>query len=138
MKIVLLFLMYGFSIFSFSATPEVAVSMVPRGKIYEQIGRDFIIKTTAGTKIEIAFNLSGNLQRAKGRNLNKGDELEPGEGLLSLSSAAQIAMSTGKRPEGPWSLENDKTWGWIYEIDQMLISAKEGKLIKTKKLSAAK
>ncbi len=132
MKIMLLLVMCGFPLFSFSATPDIAASMVPRGKIFEQIGRDFIIKTIAGTKIEIAFNRTGHLQRAKGRNLNKGDELEPGEGLISLGSAAHFASTSGKKPEGPWILENDKKLGWIYEFDHVLISAKDGKLLANK------
>jgi len=132
MKIMLLLVMCGFPLFSFSVTPDIASSMVPRGKIFEQIGRDFIIKTTAGTKIEIAFNRTGHLQKAKGRNLNKGDELEPGEGLISLGTAARIASASGKKPEGPWILENDKKLGWIYEFDNVLISAKDGKFVTTK------
>lgn len=132
MQIVLLLALSGLSFTLTAATPDVATSMVPRGKLFEQIGRDYIVKSPAGTKIEIEFNRTGILQKAKGRNLNKGDELEPGEGLLSLGSVAQLALKAGKKPEGPWILDNDKKWGWVYEFDHLLISAKDGKIIQEK------
>lgn len=132
MRIMLVLIACGLPWQTLMATPDLATSMVPKGKLFEQIGRDYIIKTSAGTKIEIEFNRKGHFQKAKGRNLNKGDELEPGEGLLSLGSAAQIAFKMRKiRPEGPWILENVKQWGWIYEFNQTLISAKDGKMIET-------
>jgi hypothetical protein len=108
---------------------KIALSMVPRGKLVDTIGRDYIIKTPAGTKIEIEFKRSGKFDEAKGQNLNKGDELEPGEGLISLSSAAQILNATGKKPEGHWRLEEDPDLGWIYELKMTIIHAKTGKII---------
>lgn len=112
----------------FAAT-DIALSMVPRGKLVETIGRDFVIKTPAGTKIGIEFTRDGRLEEAKGVNLNKGDELEPGDGLLSLSSVAQILQSTGFRPQGYWMLEQDKNMGWIYEFEGKIVNAKTGKII---------
>lgn len=112
------------------ATPEVVITMVPRGKVVEHFGRDFIIKTQAGTKIGIEFNRAGKFEEARGLNLNKGDELEPGEGLISLSSAAQSLVSMGHKPEGYWSLDEDKELGWIYEFQTVLVSAKTGKILK--------
>ena len=109
----------------------VAVSMVPHGRMIETFGRDYIIKTPAGTKIEIQFMLDGKFKEASGKNLNKGDDLEPGEGLISLSSAARLIQSIGMKPEGFWHLEKDKTHGWIYEVNgQHLVDAKKGKIIK--------
>ena len=110
---------------------EVALSMVPRGKLVESIGRDFIIKTTAGTKIGIEFTRDGKLEEAAGVNLDKGDELEPGDGLLSLSSVARKLQETGMRPQGHWMLEQDKEMGWVYEFQGKIVSAKTGKIIKS-------
>lgn len=113
----------------FAAT-EMALSMVPRGKLVEAIGRDFVIKTPAGTKIGIEFTRDGRLEEAKGVNLNKGDELEPGDGLLSLGSVAHILQSAGFKPQGYWMLEKDKDMGWIYEFEGKIVNAKTGKIIK--------
>ncbi len=115
---------------SSNAAIDVALSMVPRGKLAETIGRDFIIKTTAGTKIGIEFTRDGELKEAKGVNLNKGDELEPGDGLLSLSSVARILQSTGLKPQGYWMLERDKDLGWIYDFEKNSVNAKNGEIIK--------
>ena len=114
---------------AFAAT-DVALSMVPRGKLVESIGRDCIIKTLAGTKIGIEFTRDGKLEEAKGVNLNKGDELEPGDGLLSLSSVARILQGTGIKPQGYWMLEQDEDMGWIYELEGNIVSAKTGKILK--------
>lgn len=105
--------------------------MVPRGKISETLGRDFIVKTLAGSKIDIEFKLNGDFKQAGGKNLNKGDELEPGNGLLSLSSVAQKVSSLGHKPQGFWKLEMDKHLGWIYDFNhQFILSAKTGELLK--------
>lgn len=114
---------------AFAAT-DIALSMVPRGKLVETIGRDFVIKTPAGTKIGIEFTRDGKLEEAKGVNLNRGDELEPGDGLLSLSSVAQILNGTGIKPQGHWMLEQDKEMGWVYEFEGNIVSAKTGKILK--------
>lgn len=119
---------------SFSAqaviSETVALSMVPRGKVDIQQGRDFTIKSLAGTKIKIEFRRTGKFEEAFGDNLNKGDELEPGEGMISLSSAAQKLQEKGIKPEGHWSLEHDPKFGWIYEMNhQHIIDAKTGKSI---------
>lgn len=113
-----------------NAAPDVAVSMVPKGRLVETIGRDFIIKTTAGTKIGIEFSRDGKFKEAKGVNLNKGDELEPGDGLLSLSSVAQILQKSGLKPQGYWMLENDKKMGWIYEFEEKTVNATNGQILK--------
>ena len=119
------------SLSSEAAVPEsIALSMVPRGKVDLQQGRDFTIKSLAGTKIKIEFRRNGKFEEASGDNLNKGDELEPGEGMISLSSAAQKLQEKGIKPEGHWSLEQDPKFGWIYEVNhQHLIDAKSGKTI---------
>ena len=122
-------LAFLFALSAFGASPEVAVSMVPRGRVIEHFGRDYIIKTLAGTKIGIEFTTDGKFEEAKGHNLNKGDELEPGEGLISLSSAAQALVSMGMKPEGFWNLEEDKKHGWIYEFNRTLVDAKTGKVL---------
>lgn len=123
------FLIALFSIPAYSSV-EIAKSMVPRGKIVETLGRDYIVKTKAGTKIEIEFTRSGSFEEASGKNLNKGDELEPGEGLISLGSAAQIIHKSGQRPEGFWLLEKDQMMGWIYEINGIIIGAKTGEILR--------
>lgn len=127
----IIFLISGFV----HAAPETATSMVPRGKLVENYGRDFIIKTTAGTKIGIEFTLGGKLQEASGKNLNQGDELEPGEGLISLSSAAHKLTEKGLKPQGYWTLEEDKSLGWIYELEESIVEAKSGKILKLKSSS---
>jgi hypothetical protein len=104
--------------------------MVPRGKVIETYGRDFIVKTPAGTKINIEFNLNGKFQEASGKNLDKGDNLEPGDGLLSLSTAAQSLQKEGLSPNGFWNLEEDSKLGWIYEFESALVDATSGKIVK--------
>lgn len=111
------------------AAPEIAASMVPRGKVIERYGREFVVKTTAGTKIDIEFAIDGKFQEAFGKNLNKGDELEPGEGLLSLSSAAFKLKEKGLIPEGHWTIEKDEKLGWVYEFKSAILDAKTGKII---------
>lgn len=128
-KIFLFFFLINLSPKIYGAT-SIGLSMVPHGKLVETLGRDLIIKTQAGTKIQIEFRRDGKFKEAKGLNLNKGDELEPGEGLLSLSSVAQILQRLGKKPQGIWTLENDEVLGWIYEVNNSLISAKSGKILK--------
>lgn len=120
-----------------SASVDHAVSMVPKGKLFDFINRDFDIRTKAGTTIEIEFGRDGKLKQASGKNLNKGDELEPGEGLISLSTIAQKLGTSGSKPEGYWLLEEDPELGWIYEIDNKLISAKSGKLLRTLETKAS-
>lgn len=111
---------------------ELATAMVPRGKIFEIYGRDYIVKTPQGTKIEIEFSLDGNFKQASGKNLNLGDNLEPGFGLISLSTVAQKIQDPGIKPKGHWKLELDKELGWIYELNSLyVISAKDGKVLKT-------
>lgn len=95
----------------------------------DQSGRDFIIKTGAGTKIGIEFERSGKFQEAKGNNLNRGDELEPGDGLISLSTAAQSLAKKGIIPQGHWVLDRDPKHGWVYEFENTLINARNGHVI---------
>lgn len=110
---------------------DTAKSMVPHGKLVEHLGRDYTIKTWAGTKVEIGFDREGNFKHASGRNLNKGDELEPGDGLISLSSIAKNIQPQGLKTEGFWSLEHDQKMGWIYELNaEHIVCAKTGKIIK--------
>lgn len=130
MKWILTCLLMSIMPVSHSATPELAVSMVPRGKVVEHFGRDFIVKTKAGTKIGIEFTRMGKFEEARGLNLNKGDELEPGEGLISLSSAAHKLVTLGFKPEGLWNLDEDKELGWIYEFQTVIVNAKTGEVIK--------
>jgi hypothetical protein len=114
---------------AFSLTPSTALSMVPRGRLIEQSGRDFLIKTPAGTKIGVEFLRNGKFQEAKGHNLNRGDELEPGDGLISLSSAAHALSVKGITPQGHWILELDEEHGWVYEFENTLVNAKTGQII---------
>lgn len=127
MKLIVLFIFISFN--GFAATEDIALSMVPRGKIIDRIGKDYIVKTSAGTKIHVEFKRDGKLQEASGKNLNQGDELEPGDGLISLSSAAQNLTKNGVPPKGIWNLEEDKKLGWIYEIDKSVINAKTGEIL---------
>jgi hypothetical protein len=127
-KSVLFLLIFDLNNPSFGKS-DIAQSMVPHGKIIEIWGRDFILKTSGGSKVTIEFKRNGMLQEATGRNLNQGDEFEPGDGLITLSTAAQRLQSKGMRPRGFWRLEEDESLGWIYEFDKAIIHAKTGKVI---------
>lgn len=129
MKILILSLV-SLHMLSAFASVDIAKSMVPRGKLEELLGRDVIIKTKAGTKIDIEFSRDGKFEEAFGKNLNKGDELEPGDGLISLSSVARIMEKAGHEPEGHWMLEKDPTMGWIYEVNGTIVSAKSGVILR--------
>jgi hypothetical protein len=108
---------------------DIAQSMVPRGKVIEVFGRDFVVKTLSGSKIIIEFKRDGAFQEASGRNLNQGDEFEPGEGLMTLGSAAKQLQSFGEKVQGHWRLEEDKELGWIYEFQTAVLNAKTGFVI---------
>ena len=112
------------------ASVDIAGAMVPRGKIVETLGRDYVVKTRAGTKIGIEFTRKGSLEEAYGKNLNKGDDFEPGEGLISLGTAAQIIQKAGIKPEGYWLLEKDQFMGWIYEVSGTIVNAKTGAILR--------
>jgi uncharacterized membrane protein YkoI len=122
---------------------EIARTMVPKGRIVEQVRRDYIVKTPAGSKISIEFDRSKNFKEAAGKNLNHGDELEPGKGLISLSTAAAKAQALGNKIGGSWLLEMDREYGWVYEIESekqgktldLLINASTGELIKAEERS---
>lgn len=126
----LLCFLFSFPFLNAEGAVDIAKSMVPRGKIIEELGRDFIVRTKAGTNVKIEFDLDGKFQEASGKNLNQGDELEPGEGLISLSSAAQALQKTGISPEGYWLLEKDPKMGWIYEVRHNVISALSGVILR--------
>jgi hypothetical protein len=111
------------------ASEEVVRSMVPKGKILEKLIRTYTVKTRAGSKVEIRLQRDGKFWSALGRNLNQGDEFEPGDGLISLGTAAQALEVLGKTPKGAWVLEKDEKLGWIYEIETRLVDAKSGRLL---------
>ena len=126
----LFFVAFIFSSQMVLGSPDIALTMVPKGKLSDTFGRDFKIKTASGTKVEIEFRRNGKLEEAKGHNLNRGDEFEPGDGLLSLATVAQKLTGQGIKPEGHWLLEEDAELGWIYEVGNTIINAKSGKIIK--------
>jgi hypothetical protein len=97
-------------------TDETVVTMVPGSKIDIKNWRDYVLKTHAGTKVKIEFDYLGEMKEASGANLNRGDIFEPGQGLISLSSAAHNLKKIGKTLKGDWVLEHDQKLGWIYEI----------------------
>jgi len=120
------------SLYTFAST-EIALQMVPRGKIFEEQGRDLILKTPSGTKVRIEFKRDGAFEEAKGMNLNHGDEFEPGDGLISLGTAAkEITKKLGMKPQGHWRLSQDQKLDWIYELGDELINARNGELISSK------
>lgn len=115
------------------ASAEIALQMVPRGKVFEEQGRDYILKTPSGTKIRIEFKRDGTFEEAKGMNLNYGDEFEPGEGLISLGTAAkEITKKIGTKPQGHWRLSKDTKLDWVYELGEELVNAKNGEFISSK------
>jgi hypothetical protein len=113
------------------ASSEIALSMVPRSKLVEEIGKDFILRTQSGTKVHIEFTRTGILEEAKGKNLGQGDEFEPGDGLISLGTAARSLEALGMKPTGLWNLEKDPELGWVYEIQNVLVDARDGKILKS-------
>ena len=127
--------LYGLS----RATEEIVKSMVPHGEISRKIGKDYSVKTQTGTKMMVEFDREGNLDEASGLNLGAGDIFEPGNGLITLGSAAQIIKKRGKDVKGEWHLENDPRLGWIYGLHGMkeednveyIVDANKGQLIKT-------
>jgi hypothetical protein len=126
-----LILSFLFSSWSWGGS-ELALSMVPRGKILEENGREILVKTAMGTKVTIEFHRNGGFQEASGKNLNQGDDLEPGDGLISLSTAALVIK--GHAPEGYWTLEKDQILGWIYDFNLGIVDAKTGKILERKKI----
>lgn len=127
--------LYGLS----KATEELVKSMIPGGKVSKNTGSDFSIRTEAGTKVIVEFSRKGDLDEASGLNLGRGDIFEPGDGLISLGSAAQIVEKHGHKVKGEWRLERDTELGWIYELGgshdseniNYLVDAKKAQLIKT-------
>lgn len=103
---------YGIS----KATEEIVKGMVPHGNISQKIGKDYFVKTKAGTKVTVEFDRAGNFDEASGLNLGKGDNFEPGNGLMALDSVAKSLVVKGLHPLGIWKLENDSKLGWIYEL----------------------
>jgi hypothetical protein len=136
-SLVVFFLMvvplYGLS----KATEELVKSMVPGGKVSTHIGSDFSVRTLAGTKVIIEFSRKGIFDEASGLNLGSGDIFEPGNGLISLGSAAQSVEKQGHKVKGKWRLENDHDLGWIYELEnspdretmEYVVDAKSAQLI---------
>jgi hypothetical protein len=104
------------SIKPIEAVEKTALSMIPKGKLIARIAREYIIKTEAGTKIKLEFERNGKFEEASGLNLNRGDEFEPGMGLISLGTAARSLAGTGHDVKGDWNLEKDSTHGWVYEM----------------------
>lgn len=111
------------------ADEGVSLSMVPHGRLFETRGRTYILKSKGGSKIQIRYNLDGSFKDASGIDLNRGDELEPGDGLVSLSTVAKELGKGGDEPRGFWILEKDKNLGWIYDIQGTLVNAKTGKIL---------
>lgn len=99
MKLVLFFF-FSIANASSDSLEKNVVSMVPHGKMTDSLVREFSVKTQTGTKVQIELYGNGKLKTAKGSNLNAGDELEPGDGLISLSLAAQKLQSEGVSPRG--------------------------------------
>lgn len=126
--------LYGLS----KATEELVKSMVPGGKVSTHIGSDYSIRTEAGTKVTVEFSRKGELDEASGLNLGSGDIFEPGDGLISLGSAAQVVEKQGHKVKGEWRLERDSEMGWIYELEgshehenmDYVVDAKRAQLIK--------
>lgn len=139
MKLYLILILMILPLFAIGkATEELVKSMVPQGKIISMKKNDFIVKTPAGTQIELEFERDGSLDEASGENLTKGDLLEPGQGLINLGSAVQTVELQGHKVAGEWSLEKDSKLGWIYEFEgvrgnqemEYTVDAKKGQLLK--------
>jgi hypothetical protein len=101
-----------------------ALSMVPKGEFMERGLREITVKTQAGTKIKIDFLRQGQFKKASGLNLNRGDEFEPGQGLLSLGSVAQSLALRGHQVRGEWNLEKDQQDEWLYELVEEAVGEK--------------
>ncbi len=112
------------------ASEDIARTMVPRGKVFESFGRHFVVRTKEGTNIHVRFDLQGKFCHAFGRELNRGDEFEPGNGLLSLGTIARKLKEKGLSPEGFWTIEKDRKRGWIYEISGKMINASTSEILR--------
>ena len=120
------------------ATEEIVKGMVPHGVVAQKTGDDYVVKTKSGTKVMIEFDRSGKLDEASGLNLDRGDIFEPGDGLMTLGSVAQMIKKMTPFTPSLWKLEKDSQIGWFYELTSVtedepvsfLINAKTAKLIK--------
>lgn len=121
------------------ATEELVKSMVPHGEISRKIGKDYFVKTKAGTKVTVEFDHAGTFDEASGLNLGKGDIFEPGNGLVALDSVAKDLQRQGHHIFGEWRLEKDSKLGWIYQLSGLrdeeninyYVNAKSSQLITT-------
>lgn len=128
---------YGIS----KATEEIVKGMVPHGNISQKIGKDYFVKTRAGTKVTVEFDRAGNFDEASGFNLGKGDIFEPGNGLMALDSVAKTLVAEGHHPMGIWKLEKDSKFGWVYELSGLkneedinyVVNAQNSQIIMTDK-----
>lgn len=135
----LFFCLVSASAFASIRFEDKALTMVPKGQIFQNNFREVVVRTTTGTKIKLEFDRNGTLQEASGLNLNRGDEFEPGIGLITLSTAAHKVVKSGHKVRGDWNLEKDFQWGWVYELIEEehdrkifhIVNAKTGKLLKS-------
>lgn len=113
-------------------------TMVPKGKVDSKGWREYKVKTEAGTKVEVEFDRKGELAEASGDHLNKGDMFEPGQGLISLSTAAQAVTKAGNILKDEWEFSNDSKYGWVYSFEgerkgnsmDYMVDAKSGAIVK--------
>ncbi len=113
-------------------------TMVPKGKIDHKGWREYKVKTEAGTKVEIEYDRKGELSEASGDHLNKGDNFEPGQGFISLSTAAQSVTKAGNILKDEWEFEKDSKYGWVYTFEgerqgnalDFMVDAKTGAIVK--------
>jgi uncharacterized membrane protein YkoI len=125
---------------AFAATDftKAALKLVPGGSVQAVKKDEVIVKTPAGTFVEIEFNRDGTLDEASGDMAQK-DVFVPGNGLLSLADAVAAMKKEGKEVSGEWNLDKDFMREWEYEFEGMengksmeyTMNAKTGKLIKS-------
>jgi uncharacterized membrane protein YkoI len=81
---------------------------------------------------------NGELSEASGDHLNKGDLFEPGQGLITLSTAAQSVTKAGNILKDEWEFEKDSKYGWVYSFEgerkgnsmDFMVDAKTGAIVK--------
>jgi uncharacterized membrane protein YkoI len=138
MKIVFFLMLASFASLAAKDVEKKALELVPDGKIEATKKDEVVIKTKAGTLVEVELNRDGSLDEASGHNALK-DNFTPGAGLLTLDQAVKKLKEKGKDVSGEWSLDKDLLRDWEYEFEgiengkqyEYSLNARTGELVKS-------
>lgn len=115
---------------------DLALKLVPGGKVVEERAKEIKVLTGNNSLVEIEFKQDGSFEEASGEDVSK-DVFVPPMNLLPLSSAIAALKKEGKAPAGEWSLEQSFMKGWHYEFEGLedgrkmdyVVDAKAGKIV---------